>query len=179
MVVSRNWPVQWLSRIFRARPVIHVATEVPSTLIVQSAYEALLEALEPTNSLGHEGIVFLLGRVDGPRTICMQSVRPRARTTPGSFRVSAIDMARVVGLATTRDLQIVGQIHTHPGDAFHSDGDEDGANIRFEGFTSIVIPFYGIALPHLTGSAVYRYQKREWISLPLSSVSIIAGGVLL
>jgi hypothetical protein len=125
-------------------------------------------------------VAFLLGRTDGSQAICLASVRPRAVTTPGSFHVPSNEMARVVALATSLDLQIVGQAHTHPELAGHSDGDEDGANIRFEGFVSIVIPNYGAYLPRLQGSAVYRFGRVEgWRRLPLSAVTILRGGAAL
>jgi proteasome lid subunit RPN8/RPN11 len=89
-------------------------------------------------------------------------------------------MARVVALATELDLQVVGQVHTHPHLAGHSDGDEDGANIKFDGFVSIVVPDYGAHLPSLENSAVYSYhQTLGWRKLPLSAIIILNGGVAL
>ena len=44
-------------------------------------------------------------------------------------------------------LQVVGQLHTHPGEAHHSAGDLEGMRIRYPGYFSIVVPDYGSQLP--------------------------------
>ena len=89
-------------------------------------------------------------------------------------------MAKLVSIATDLRLQIVGQVHTHPMKAAHSDGDEDGANIRFEGFISIVVPNYGAALPDFTGSAVYVFNaEKHWQELPLTSLQIVPSEIIL
>jgi hypothetical protein len=88
-------------------------------------------------------------------------------------------MAKLVSIATELRLQIVGQVHTHPKKAFHSDGDEDGTTIRFEGFVSIVVPNYGAALPEFTGSAVYVFSaEKQWYELPLSSIQIVPSEII-
>jgi proteasome lid subunit RPN8/RPN11 len=86
-------------------------------------------------------------------------------------------MAQVMGLALDLDLQVVAQVHTHPVDAFHSDGDEDGANIRYPGFYSIVLPDYGARLPSFARSAVYLCDERgDWVALPESCIETIPSG---
>ncbi len=152
----------------------------PSVLLADSCLKGVIDCLAPANQRHHEGVAFLLGRTDGMQALCMASVRPRAVTTPGSFHVPSSEMARVVALATSLDLQIVGQVHTHPRVAGHSDGDQDGANIRFDGFISIVIPDYGTHLPRLQGSAVYWFGRAGgWRQLPLSAITILKGGAAL
>lgn len=85
-------------------------------------------------------------------------------------------MAKVVFLAMELDLQIVGQVHTHPQEAFHSAGDEEGANIRYNGFISIVIPDYGDHLPARTGWAVYRFRESGgWQPLDVDVVTVVGG----
>lgn len=176
--------MNWLRNLFRPPPppppftVLDVPIE-PRLLIPEGCFRALLECLAPANARQHEGVAFLLGRTDGTTALCAQAVRPRAATTLGSFHVDAHAMARVVELADTHDLQIIGQVHTHPGDAFHSDGDEDGANIRFEGFVSVVIPDYGASLPDLTGAAAYVFMAGAWRPLPITSIHILHSGVAL
>ena len=66
---------------------------------------------------------------------------------------------KVVRAAVDRGLQVVGQVHTHPGDAYHSDGDNAGARIAFTGYVSIVLPDYGRDLPALTRAAAYSSRR--------------------
>jgi hypothetical protein len=67
-------------------------------------------------------------------------------------------MARVVRKAADLGLSVVGQTHTHPGEAYHSGGDVEGAKIAYSGFCSLVFPDFGQLLPSFTGAAVYIFQ---------------------
>lgn len=107
----------------------------------------------------HEGIVYLLGITTGTVTMASTAVRPDAVTSPGSFSVDAPAMAKVVRVAADLGLHVVGQLHTHPGAAYHSDGDIEGARIAYPGFASIVLPNYGRALPALDGAAMFIFQQ--------------------
>ena len=102
-------------------------------------------------------------------------LRPVARTTRGSFHVDTTAMRQVVEGANAHGLQVVGQLHTHPGEAFHSDGDVDGALIRFGGFVSIVLPEYGKHLPDFRRAAIYMFSgsERRWIDLTAADVSVL------
>jgi proteasome lid subunit RPN8/RPN11 len=125
--------------------------------------------------VGHEGIAYLFGKTNGESTIVVGSIRPNAQTTAGSFNVSALAMARVVRTAADAGLQVVGQIHTHPGQAYHSDGDVEGARIAYDGYVSIVVPNYGRGLPSFAGAAVYFYCEGEFSKVGLKSVRVIGG----
>ena len=84
-------------------------------------------------------------------------------------------MRQVVEGANAHGLQVVGQLHTHPGEAFPSDGDVAGALIRFGGFVSIVLPEYGKHLPDFRGAAIYMFSgsERRWIDLTAADVSVL------
>lgn len=171
-------PFAWFtSRRRRSAP--ELAAPEPQIFIADSCLAALRQCIAPALQRRHEGVAFLLGRTDGISATCTTAVRPRAATGPGFFHVSSSEMARVVALAMDFDLQIVGQVHTHPVDAFHSDGDEDGANIRYDGFVSIVLPDYGTRLPDFSGSAIYHHGKAGWSLLDLACLKIVPAGVAL
>jgi proteasome lid subunit RPN8/RPN11 len=152
----------------------------PVIVMPQSCSLGIERCLAPYRDRKHEGVSFLLGRTDQQTVVCMLAVRPNARTTSGSFYVPAPEMAKVVGFATDLGLQIVAQVHTHPGRAYHSDGDEEGANIRYEGFVSIVVPNYGEALPDFANSVVYFFDsEKRWRELPLTSIRILPSEMIL
>ncbi len=174
--------IAWFANLVRRRPRVRVHDDIedPAIQFAQSAYDGLNECLWPARRARHEGVVLLLGRASGEKVSVLQCVCPQAITSRGSFHISAREMARVVALATDLDLHIVGQVHTHPGEAYHSEGDEEGANIRYDGFVSIVIPDYGIDLPDRVRWAVYRFSDGiGWIPLADSSVTVIRGSVVL
>ncbi|MDA2928380.1 Mov34/MPN/PAD-1 family protein [Acidobacteria bacterium AH-259-O06] len=130
----------------------------PRVVLTEACLHALQECLAPETIRGHEGIAYLVGQNNGYTTLAAGAIRPRARTTEASFEVDASAMANVVRTAVTNGLEVVGQVHTHPGHAYHSGGDETGARIAYSGYVSIVLPYYGRQLPSLTGIAAYMYR---------------------
>jgi len=144
-------------------------------LLTEASILAMRDSMVPEIKRGHEGVAYLFGLTNGATTVVVGAIRPESRTTSGSFNVSAVAMARVVRAATDTGLQVIGQIHTHPVQAFHSDGDEDGARIAYDGFISIVVPNYGRLLPSLDGAAVYFYRGGAFSELGPRSVKIISG----
>lgn len=148
----------------------------PKLLISAECIEGLRDCLSPALLKGHEGIAYLLGRTDGNVTLAVSVFRPEAQTTPGSFFVDPRAMARCVRTAANLKLQVVAQVHTHPGAAYHSDGDVEGARIRYAGYASIVLPDYGRWLPKLKGAAIFiMAQNDEWVELAAEEIVIIPG----
>jgi proteasome lid subunit RPN8/RPN11 len=87
-------------------------------------------------------------------------------------------MAKVVRAAVDRGLQVVGQVHTHPDDAYHSAGDEDGARIAYTGYVSVVLPDYGRHLPALTRAAAYFFQAgKGFVPIDAGAITIVPGMV--
>lgn len=122
---------------------------------------------------GHEGIAYLLGQSDGTTTLAVSAFRPEARTTGGSFTVTSPAMAQIVRTATNLGLHLVGQVHTHPGRAYHSDGDDAGARIAYSGYVSVVLPNYGRQLPALTGAATFMFLAGQgFVPLEASRITI-------
>ncbi|MCG6859669.1 MAG: Mov34/MPN/PAD-1 family protein [Chromatiaceae bacterium] len=146
--------------------------------MTQKCLDDLQAGLAPEIRNKNEGIVYLLGRTDGIVTLAVAVFRPRAETTAGSFFVDTKSMAAGVRTATNLGLQIVAQVHTHPGTAYHSDGDVEGTRIRYTGYSSIVLPDYGRHLPSLTGAAVYVFTSDgQWDELEPRQVIVIPGKV--
>ncbi|MCZ6772974.1 MAG: hypothetical protein O7G83_13495 [Proteobacteria bacterium] len=125
---------------------------------------------------GHEGVAYLFGLSGGTTALAVAAIRPRAQTTRGSFSVGAPAMAHVVRVAVGAGLQVVGQVHTHPGRAYHSDGDVQGARIVYDGFVSVVLPDFGRRLPALDGAAAYMFRSGTgFVELSVAQITIIPG----
>lgn len=168
---------QRLASFFRAKPAYRPGPPpAPRLVLTESCMEALCTCLEPEIRRGHEGVAYLLGQTDGTAALAVAAVRPEAMTTPGSFSVSAPAMAQVVRAAVKAGLQVVGQVHTHPGKAYHSDGDMDGARIVYRGFVSAVLPDYGRRLPRLDGAAVYMFRgEGGFMEIASDRIGIVPG----
>jgi proteasome lid subunit RPN8/RPN11 len=166
---------RWIQQLFS--PATHsITAPVAKVLITQSCLEAIGSGLEPEIRKGHEGIVYLLGRTDGVNTLAIAVFRPQAITTRGSFHVEPRAMIGCMQIAARYELLVVGQLHTHPGDAYHSDGDVEGARIRYPGYASVVLPNYGRQLPDLKGAAAYLWDAGGvWRELASHDLIIIPG----
>jgi hypothetical protein len=167
--------LDWLKHAFGYKPKKVPITPGPAKLLVTAAVlDDLMAALIRSQRQRHEGIVYLLGRTDGAVTLAVAVFAPDAQTTPGSFHVPTRAMVSCMQAAARLELQLVAQVHTHPGQAYHSDGDVEGAKIRYPGYTSLVLPDYGRHLPSLAGAAAYLWQKPYgWIELSDDDIIII------
>lgn len=168
----------WLKRVLGRKPKsIPIVPQPAKLLVTTDALDDLRAALVRSQQRGHEGIAYLLGRTDGAVTLAAAVFAPEARTTAGSFHVSPRSMVSCMQAAARFELQVVAQVHTHPGQAYHSDGDVEGAKIRYPGYASLVLPEYGRHLPSLAGAAGYLWQKTHgWIELSDDDIIIIPAG---
>ena len=112
--------------------------------------DQLTENLRGSVRRGHEGIVYFVGVTTGSTALALSAMAPEADATTGSVDVSAVELGKVIRFAAMAELQVVGQLHTHPCGAYHSDGDLAGMRIRHPGYFSIVVPNYGAELPSFT-----------------------------
>ncbi len=161
----------------KAAPAYHEVSTRPlcRVILTESCLNGMRSCMAPEIELGHEGIAYLLGLTTGDSTVIVAAIRPESHTTVGSFNVSSVAMARVVRTANNVGLQVVGQVHTHPGSAYHSGGDDDGARIAYDGYVSIVVPGYGRELPSLRGAAIYSYRDHKFAPLGAKALKITDG----
>lgn len=86
----------------------------------------------------------------------------RGRVNVEVRREGQMELARALGAGEL----YLARIHSHPGDAFHSEADDANPVITFEGAISIVVPFFGLGLRRGLGAcAVYRYRAGRWVEL--------------
>lgn len=162
--------------IFRPKPAYRPGPPPKSRIILtDNCLAAFRTCMEPEIQKKHEGVCYLIGQSDGHSTVAIAAYRPAALTTRGSFSVTSPAVAGVVRAAVDRGLQLVGQVHTHPGVAYHSEGDDEGARIAYSGYASIVIPDYGVRLPSLDGAAAFMYQQGAFLPVDMADLIIVPG----
>ena len=88
-----------------------------------------------------------MGLTTGNTSLALSAVAPEVDATARSVDVSAAELGKIIRFAAMAELQVVGQLHTHPCGAHHNDGDLTGMRIRHPGYFSIVVPNYGAELP--------------------------------
>ena len=88
---------------------------------------------------------------------------PEQKNTMISYYISDIEVHNINVELNKNRYSAIAQLHTHPGDAFHSSVDEEHTILSLPGSFSIVIPDYGgILISAIDEWVVYRLFKGVW-----------------
>lgn len=71
-------------------------------------------------------------------------------------------LAALIDEVDERSEFLLAQVHSHPGEAFHSDLDDDGAICGDLGFLSLVVPNYARDLPPVPDWAMFELTDGGW-----------------
>lgn len=75
-------------------------------------------------------------------------------------------------LLNERSLRLIAQLHSHPGEAYHSETDDRYSVVTARGGLSLVIPDFAAGPFTLDSCAVYRLEVGgEWIEVPPREVA--------
>jgi len=125
-----------------------------------------------------EGIALLVGPTSSPRFAVSQAVIPEQVglvTDKGvSIWVEEQELHRLNVWLFNNRLTILGQVHSHPGDAYHSSVDNDFAISAAAGSFSIVVPDFAADQIDLGLCAVFRLSSQgTWIEMRPAEVERI------
>jgi hypothetical protein len=153
----------------RRRPRLRVlrVTDRPARLeallVPRTIATATLAHLRDGGARGCEEFAFWSGHVVGGRLgIVSRAFHPR--TTQGRGHVLVDDDAQLLAmtdLVHEHDELVLCQLHTHPGDAFHSSADDQGAFTDEVGFLSLVLPQF--AAGGLETAEAFRRAEQGWV----------------
>jgi len=144
--------------------------ECPDTLIDET-----LEALREGGRAGAERVVFWLGRRQAPGAVISEIYIPQQEAEEDYFRIPSGSMVDFMNHLRRRRLILLAQVHSHPGEAFHSKADDRWAVVRHEGALSIVVPEFAAKTTVSNfeiDSAVFRltvddrWLRVNWYELP-------------
>lgn len=135
-----------------------------------------------TRQEAHEGVAYWAGMRFGEHIVVTTCIVPTAETTYGSFATSSKANARVVMYLAQTGLELLGQVHSHPGARVdHSDGDNERALMPYDGFLSLVVPHYarrGMPLAqcgvHVFERSVFRRLTNDEINSRFKLVPCVA-----
>ncbi|MDB5874657.1 MAG: hypothetical protein JWQ07_4099 [Ramlibacter sp.] len=120
-------------------------------------------SMRMAGKMGLEGMVLWVGQQDGQVFNVTQLIIPRQRglRTPDGLCavVDGDELARLNMHLYRNSLELVGQVHTHPGAAYHSETDDQHAIATTIGSFSIVVPNFAVTDFPLTECAVYRLDS--------------------
>jgi len=133
-----------------------------STVLLERTAEVLRQSGGPGRA--HEGVAYWAGRHAGGERFITTCIAPAASTTYGSFVTSTKANALVVRYLASAGLELIGQVHSHPGGLVgHSEGDDEQALMPYEGFLSIVVPYYARdGMCPLTNCGVHVFEGSQF-----------------
>ncbi|MCG2592998.1 Mov34/MPN/PAD-1 family protein [Ramlibacter sp. XY19] len=118
------------------------------------------ESMRLAGKLGLEGMVLWAGQQEGTLFQVTQLIVPKQRGLRTADGLCAVvdgdELARLNVHLYRNSLDLVAQIHTHPGAAYHSETDDKFAIATTIGCFSIVVPSFAVRDFPLAECAVYR-----------------------
>jgi hypothetical protein len=120
---------------------------------------ATIEALQYYARFDSEGMVLWGGSMGAAGETTVTSLL-RINHDPQGWRVrpSSESMRSLLRTLRARDEKLVAQVHSHPGEAFHSKGDDAKPTAFDRGFISIVVPNFGVRVTRIHDCAVYELR---------------------
>lgn len=151
-----------MSKKTRIKPNYIRKVYVPSDILKETENCLKLHGLH-----GNEGMAFwsgyLLHQCDAWIRHC---IYPQQETSPVGVEVSLDEIQKINRMLSAREEFLFAQVHSHPGQAFHSSID-DNYPITFKpGFFSIVIPFFCKDHLEFPKCKIWKYKGfGEWRKL--------------
>lgn len=144
---------------------------VPQSVIVDGQ-----KFMRTVGASGREGLVLWVGRREGTTFVVSEVVIPEQRGIRTMDGVCVIIegpvLARLNADLYKRQLQLIAQVHSHPGSAYHSATDDDYAIATKIGCLSLVVPNFAVRPFSLAECAVYRLSASgKWFELSSREVS--------
>lgn len=139
---------------------------LPTSLLTET-----LERLRAGGRQGHERVVLWLSPVSGGNPAKVTEVyEPQQETAVDYFHLPSSSLKALMARLRAGRLKVAAQIHTHPGEAFHSKADARWAIVRHVGALSLVLPrFAASTTPATFHDEVKTYQLSEageWELIP-------------
>lgn len=138
--------------------------------------DGVYEEFRKTGAQGYERLALFAGMKTGETFTVTHAIYPEQYLTRGpkglSFHVEGEELERIGDWLFEQKRSLIGQIHSHPTEAYHSEADDEMAIITKYGGISIVVPNFGNSDHLLQGCAFYRLMPQKgWTVLSSEEIS--------
>jgi proteasome lid subunit RPN8/RPN11 len=144
-----------------------IALRCPAAVI-----ESTLSILKLAGQEHRECIVLWLGIRRGDVIEVGEAYRPDHFAREDMFSIPPKSMAELMSYLRDKRLMIAAQVHTHPGEAFHSAADDRLALVRHVGALSLVLPYFAektSAEAFVADTAFFELSANDrWLQVPAS-----------
>lgn len=152
--------------------------DVEQIHVPRSAADAAQMHLRSMGQHGCEGFALWAGQLHGPRFVVTETIIPSQRALKYAsgicVRVEGEELFRLNVYLHQTERSLIAQLHSHPGQAYHSDTDDSFPIATTAGAFSIVVPDFAMDDFSLAHSAIYRLMPNEgWVEQSPSSVTAL------
>lgn len=122
-----------------------------------------------------ECVVYLCGKLtDSPTARATATYHPAHVGSATAYEVPVLELVRLNDWLRKNECSVLAQVHTHPGQAFHSGTDDRWPTIETIGFLSLVVPsFCRHGLEDLSGCYLAEYRgSGSWRHVPRTEMLV-------
>ena len=135
---------------------------------IEISLDGIRQTISLLRSAGNRECVLLwLGRREAGVQRIKEVYRPVQKGSVDYFEIPRDGMAQLMTRLRTQGLYVASQVHTHPGEAFHSHADDKWAIVRHHGALSVVLPEFAKATTpenFLREAAVFQLSTLDaWV----------------
>jgi hypothetical protein len=112
-----------------------------------------------------EALVFWGGIVTGEGVLVTGLYLPEHKPQGGCVRLSKEESRWLLRRLCERDEKLLAQIHSHPGDAFHSGGDDAGSASFHAGYMSLIVPGFGTGIDVVSRCEAVEFDGSGFVPL--------------
>jgi hypothetical protein len=154
-------------------------SDIQAVIVPREVLDDGHEFMRAAGLRGNEGIVLWVGQKDGPTFHVTTLAIPKQRGIRTADGICAViegpELARLNMELYKSKLQLIAQVHSHPGAAYHSTTDDEFAVATRIGCFSLVVPDFATRPFSFAEAAIYRINSAgQWLEAP-SSLFHIAG----
>lgn len=126
-------------------------------------------------------MVLWLAHREANQISVVEAYMPEQMAKEDFFKLPRTSITALFDILRSRNLMIAAQVHTHPGQAFHSAADNRWAIVRHVDALSLVLPYFARdvrVLSFFDDAAVFRLSsENEWRQVPRAQLASYVRGV--
>jgi hypothetical protein len=138
--------------------------------VPQEIWEQSIAVMRRYGESRSEALVFWGGIVAGGQQQVTGLYLPDHTPQGGRVQLTDADARWLVRRLRERDEKLLAQVHSHPGSAFHSGGDDERAASFHVGYLSIVAPDFARPVSNVSDCATYEFDGTQFVPLNLNEV---------
>lgn len=144
----------------------------PPVLLPRSIVETTDKYLSISREEGVEVVVYWSGKKEASGLVVRKVWFPAQTSSPRSFAVGQDALFELNFGLYRLGHELVGQVHTHPSIAFHSETDDENAVSLQSGAISAVVPSFGLySVSDLDHTLFFERRSHSWVELSSANLA--------